>query len=87
MSGVVRDVATAAWEATCDSVRWAIGAAIEGPGLARQKGKTAAEVKRDFFIELARESYSAGYERGRKDAAGEGKQKKCCVITRFNLAQ
>lgn len=67
----VRNAAVACWDATCESVRWAIGAAIEGPGLARQKGKTAAEVKIEFFTELARESYVAGYERGRKDAQAE----------------
>jgi len=57
-----KDIETT-WENTCGDVRAAIGLALD-MGLARQKGKTAAQVKRDFFVELAKEVYAAGARMG-----------------------
>lgn len=57
----------AAWEATCGDVRASIGMALD-MGLARQKGKTANEVKRDFFVEVAKAAYEAGCRRGFAEA-------------------
>jgi hypothetical protein len=57
----------AAWEATCSEIRAGVGMALH-MGLARQKGKTANEVKRDFFVELAKAAYEAGCRRGFAEA-------------------
>ncbi len=53
----------AAWEATCSDIRAAIGMSLE-MGLARHKGKTANQVKQEFYIELCKAAYEAGCRRG-----------------------
>lgn len=57
----------AAWEATCGDVRAAIGMSIDMK-LAPVKGKPMAQVKQEFYTELAREVYAAGCRRGFAEA-------------------
>lgn len=60
----------AAWEAACADVRAGIGMGVE-IGVARLKGKTAAQSKIEFFTEIARVAFDAGCSIG--EAAGLAK--------------
>lgn len=42
-------------------------------GLARQKGKTAAQVKEEYFTEIAKLAYEAGYKSGYSMGENAGK--------------
>lgn len=57
----------AAWDATCGDVRAAISMSIDMK-LAPVKGKPMAQVKQEFYTELAREVYAAGCRRGYAEA-------------------
>lgn len=58
------------WETRCADIRGGIGMGCQ-IGIARVKGKTAAEAKADFFSDLARIAFDRGVAAG--IAAGASK--------------
>ncbi len=62
-----REEIDAKFDATCADIVQAVGMGLS-MGLARQKGKTAAEVKHEFFVSIAKMAYRAGYDRGTGEA-------------------